>query len=222
MPASTKRTNQRAKVSDQVRERILAVFSERAKRSGIRGIVMAELLQELHMSASTLYQHFPSKDDLVTASVERWASEIAGDAFVGKPSKDQGVIYDQLIAWAEAWSEAQARFAPAFISDLRRDYPAAWEIFQRHVTTSKRHGASLLTPGLKPGLRPDIALSVLGLILTHITDPELPDKLRVSRHEFIRTAISIWAGGALRSQGARRSAAARSAAALHGKPNRLR
>lgn len=205
MPASRKKRTRTRQDAHPVRERILAAFSERAKRSGIRGIVMAELLQELHMSASTLYQHFPSKDDLVKASVERWAGEIAGDAFAGNPSKDVKVIYDQLIAWAEAWSEAQAQFAPAFIEDLRRDYPAAWEIFQQHVTTSKRNGAALLTPGLKPGLRPEIALALLGLILTDITDPELPDRLRVSRHEFIRTAVSIWAGGALRSPGTGRS-----------------
>jgi len=205
MPASRKRHAPTRQDAEQVRERILAAFSERAKRSGIRGIVMAELLQELHMSASTLYQHFPSKEDLVKASVERWAGEIAGDAFAGKPSQDEKVIYDQLIAWAEAWSEAQAQFAPAFVSDLRRDYPAAWEIFQRHVTTSKRNGAARLSPALKPGVRPDIALALLGLILTHITDPELPDRLRVSRHEFIRTCIAIWAGGALRKRGKRGS-----------------
>ena len=205
MPASHKKQAPTRQDAQQVRERILAAFSERAKRSGIRGIVMAELLQGLHMSASTLYQHFPSKNDLVTASVERWAGEIAGDAFAGKPSKDARVIYDQLIAWAEAWAEAQAQFAPAFISDLQRDYPAAWEIFQRHVTTSKRNGAARLTPGLKSGLQPEIALALLGLILTHITDPELPDRLRVSRHEFIRPAVSIWAGGALRSPGTSRT-----------------
>jgi AcrR family transcriptional regulator len=206
MSPSRKKPAPERQDAQQVRERILAAFSERAKRSGIRGIVMADLLHELHMSASTLYQHFPSKDDLVKASVERWASEIAGDAFAGKSSQDEKVVYDQLIAWAEAWSEAQAQFAPAFVSELRRDYPAAWEIFQRHVTTSKRNGAARLTPGLKPGLRPDIALALLGLILTHITDPELPDRLRVSRHEFIRTCIAIWAGGALRKRGTRGSA----------------
>jgi AcrR family transcriptional regulator len=200
MPASRKKPVPAPREPDPVRERILVAFSERARRSGIRGIVIAELLQELRMSASTLYHHFPSKDDLVMASVERWAGEIAADAFVGRPSKDEAVIYDQLIAWADAWSEAQARFSPAFISDLQR-YPAAWELFQKHLTASKRQGASLLTPGLKPGLHPSVALAVLGMILTQMTDPELPDRLRVSRHGLIRTAIAIWAGGALRGQG---------------------
>jgi hypothetical protein len=50
-------------------------------------------------------------------------------------------------------------------------------------------------------MRPDIALTLLDLILTRITDPELPDRLRVSRHELIRTAIAIWGSGALRGQG---------------------
>ncbi len=200
MPASRKREPRTRQDPDQVRERIVATFSDRAKRSGIRGIVMAELLQELRMSASTLYHLFPSKNDLVMASVERWASEIAADAFVGRPSTDEKVVYEGLIAWADGWSESRARFSPAFISDLERDYPAAWEIFQRRLATSKRQGAALLMPALRADLRADIALAMLDLIITRITEPELPDRLRVSRHDLIRTAIAIWAGGALRTE----------------------
>ena len=44
----------------RVRERILAAFSAKAKRSGIRAVVMGELASELRMSAMTLYKHFAS------------------------------------------------------------------------------------------------------------------------------------------------------------------
>jgi AcrR family transcriptional regulator len=49
----------------RVRERILQAFSEKAKRSGLRSVVMAELASELRMSAATLYKHFSSKEELV-------------------------------------------------------------------------------------------------------------------------------------------------------------
>ena len=46
----------------RVKARILEAFSEKAKRQGIRSVVMGELASELKMSASTLYKQFPSKD----------------------------------------------------------------------------------------------------------------------------------------------------------------
>ena len=61
----------------RVRERILSVFSSKAKRSGIRAVVMGELAAELRMSAVTLYKHFASKDELVSAMVDAWALELA-------------------------------------------------------------------------------------------------------------------------------------------------
>src|SRR5262245_45227970 len=61
----------------RVRERILLAFSSKAKRSGIRAVVMGELVSDLRMSAMTLYKHFASKDELVSAMVDAWALELA-------------------------------------------------------------------------------------------------------------------------------------------------
>src|ERR1700741_4793349 len=71
------RTNQMDADPDPVRDRTLASFSARARRSGIRAIPMGELASELRMSAMTLYKHFASKDELVTAMVDAWALELA-------------------------------------------------------------------------------------------------------------------------------------------------
>ena len=63
-PKRTRRALRIAEESPRVRERILVAFSSKAKRSGIRAVVMGELASDLRMSAMTLYKHFASKDEL--------------------------------------------------------------------------------------------------------------------------------------------------------------
>ena len=86
--------------SDPVRERILAAFSTKAKRAGIRAVVMGELASDLRMSAMTLYKHFPSKDELVSAMVDAWALELAaiGALDLGQLDDSDSAI-DRLLAW---------------------------------------------------------------------------------------------------------------------------
>jgi len=52
-----------------------------------------------------------------------------------------------------------------------------------------------------PDLHPDVALAILDLILTRVSDPRFSDELSTTRRESIRTAIGIWARGALQNQG---------------------
>jgi len=195
-----------------VRERVLRAFSERAMRSGIRSVVMAELASDLRMSPNTVYNHFSSKKDLVAALVERWAREVgASEAGAAELASSKNAI-DGMTQWAEAWSRSVARYAPAFWEDLRRDYPDVFEVFQRELRGWKERGAAELRPHLLPDLDADVALAVLDLILTHVSDPRFSENLGTSRRESIRTAIEIWTRGALRSRGqlrAKRSAGSR-------------
>jgi AcrR family transcriptional regulator len=59
------------------RARILAAARELFYRQGITTTGIAELCEVAHVSRRTLYQHFPSKDELVAAYLE---------AFVGDPT----------------------------------------------------------------------------------------------------------------------------------------
>jgi hypothetical protein len=93
--------------------------------------------------------------------------------------------------------------------DLESDYPAAFKRFRAVVNQRKRQGAALLRPQLKPELDDRVALAVLDLILTTVLRPEFADRLRISRHEAIRTAVAIWAGGALDRRGQLRALRAR-------------
>ena len=185
----------------EARERILQAFSARATRSGIRSVVMSELASELRMSPNTLYQHFRSKQELVIALVERWAQDAgASDAAVVELASSRSAV-ERMTRWAEAWAQSVARHSPAFWEDLRRDHPEAFAIFRRELERWKELGAAQLRPRLLPGLHPEVALALLDLILTRVSDPRFSEQLGTTRRESIRTAIGIWARGALENRG---------------------
>jgi AcrR family transcriptional regulator len=54
-----------------VRERILETSYELFSRRGIRAVGVDELIERAGVAKASLYRHFPSKDDLVVAFLER-------------------------------------------------------------------------------------------------------------------------------------------------------
>jgi len=199
---SPKRANRRvAPAPDpdaaRVRERILLAFSSRAKRSGIRAVVMGELASELRMSAMTLYKHFASKDDLVAAMVDAWALELAAIDALDLVVDDCGAALEHLLSWADAWTASLANVSPAFFQDLHRDHPESWSRFNAEIEARKRAAAPLLGPFLRPELNPNVALLMLDHLVTEAADPRYAERLGVSRREAVRTAVSIWGCGAL-------------------------
>lgn len=183
----------------RVRARILGAFSSKAKRSGIRAVVMGELASELRMSAMTLYKHFPSKDALVSAMVDAWALELAAiDALDLGHIDDRDAVLERLLEWANAWTASLAHVSPAFFKDLHRDHPECWTRFQAQIQERKWAAAPFLRPFLRADLEPDVALQMLDHLVTWAADPRNAERLGVARSEAVRTAVSIWGGGALR------------------------
>ena len=99
--------------------------------------------------------------------------------------------------WIDAWVEANANLSPAFARDLQTDYPAVWGRYREIVETRKRLGAVLLRPLLKPGVDERVAFALLNTIFGTVLEPEFADRLHISRRDALRSAVQIWAGGAL-------------------------
>ena len=90
----------------RTRERILDAFAEGARVDGPRNVVMAELARDLGISTRTLYQHFPSKADLVDSLMERWAAEVqrTQNANIAQDATP----FEHMLKAAESWLEANA------------------------------------------------------------------------------------------------------------------
>ncbi len=199
MPA---RRSSHAQSTRLTRERILTAFSERAKQSGLRGVVMGELASELRMSATTLYAHFASKEALVEAMVDHWCAELAShEAIVDDPKLS---IVERFMVWTDAWSERVVRYSPTFWSDLARDYPRQWEKLQRDLAKRRAKGEGLLRRHIRKGLVPEIAFALLDEIYAHAHDPRLADRLGIARRDAVRTQLEIWARGALSNESNKR------------------
>jgi AcrR family transcriptional regulator len=211
--SARRNTTKRARAAAaQVSERILETFSNKAKRIGLRALTMTELASELHMSAATLYRLYPSKEALALACVDRWADEL-GAADAAQRDRRERVNskavprdgFERYMVWIEAWADANAALSPAFARDLKSDYPAVWQRYREIVEDRKRRGALLLRPLLKPSVDERVAFAVLNTIFMTVLEPDFADRLHVSRREAIRSAVSIWAGGALNRQANLRS-----------------
>jgi AcrR family transcriptional regulator len=181
----------------QLRERILQTFSAKAKRFGIRPLLMTELATELRMSASTLYKLFPSKQALALACVERWADELgAAEAAKRDPARPHD-DFEQYLRWIDAWADANANLSPAFSRDLKIEYPEVWKRYSDVMEERKRRGAKLLRPMLRPDVDERVAFALLNTIFATVLEPEFAERMQTSRREALRSAVSIWAGGAL-------------------------
>jgi AcrR family transcriptional regulator len=198
MKSGTKRKLTRTRTSStELREQVLQTFSTNAKRFGIRPLLMTELASELRMSVSTLYKMFPSKELLALACVERWADELgAAEAAQHDPSRPRD-DFEQYLHWIEAWADANANLSPAFSRDLKSEYPAVWKRYCAVMEDRKQRGAKLLRPLLRADVDERVAFALLNSIFATVLEHDFAERLRTSRREALRSAILIWAGGAL-------------------------
>ena len=87
------------------RERILASAGELFSRRGVRGVGIDEVIAHASVAKATLYAHFPSKDDLVLAFLERREQQWTF-AFVEAEARRRGTTPDQqLLAVFDAFDE---------------------------------------------------------------------------------------------------------------------
>ncbi len=195
------RTNQVEADADPVRERILAAFSARARRSGVRAIPMGELASELRMSAMTLYKHFASKDELVAAMVDAWALELAAlDALDWEKAQSCGSALEVLLSWADAWTASLSRVSPTLFADLQRDHPIAWKAFEAQIGERKQIAARHLARFLREDVHPGVAILMLDTLVMQAADPGFVETVGISRREAVRAALALWAGGALKQR----------------------
>jgi len=94
----------RQREARSARERILTTADRLFYGNGIQAIGVQRLIEESQVTRVTFYRHFPSKDDLVLAYLERrkWQARAAVQAITDShPGDPRGALH----AWAVAFTE---------------------------------------------------------------------------------------------------------------------
>jgi AcrR family transcriptional regulator len=114
-----------------VRDRILEASYELFSRRGIRAVGVDELIERAGVAKASLYRHFPSKDDLVVAFLERREQRWTNGWVEKEARRRASSPEDQLLAIFEAfdeWFRREDFEACSFINvllELGPSHPAA-------------------------------------------------------------------------------------------------
>jgi AcrR family transcriptional regulator len=87
------------------RERILDTAYELFSRRGVRGVGVDEVISRAGVAKATLYAHFPSKDDLVLAFLERREQRWTLGFIVAEARRRGATPEEQLLAIFDALDE---------------------------------------------------------------------------------------------------------------------
>lgn len=179
------------------RVEILRTFSERARRLGIRAIVMSEFCGDLGVSKKTLYRYFSSKEEMVEAMIERWESRLRStdDPIAHPPDRNP---INALRAWIERWSATDANYSDVFWHDLKRDYPALYDRYRVAIHERSAEVRALLQPMLRAGISDEFALQSYKALVDGAKTPEFADAVCMTRKQAMLTALDVLLRGILK------------------------
>ena len=111
-------------LQESKRNRILEFSFERFTTVGINNITMEEIAKGLGMGKGTLYQYFPSKEELLYNTIRYFAGQIENS--VQEIVKEEKVsTVEKLNAFYKLIGEKFALLNPVAIENITKSYPQA-------------------------------------------------------------------------------------------------
>jgi AcrR family transcriptional regulator len=156
---------------------------------------MADLARDLGISTKTLYRVFPSKADLVRELVETWAARL--ERQLRDEDDAVGPFADQLLHSSELWQANRRRYGEGFWAELERDYPESYALVTRARHGLRQRMLERIEPRLRPGIDAGLALELFDAGMARAVDPQVQRRYGVDARTAIRTAVRMWADGAL-------------------------
>lgn len=153
----------------ETRRRIVAVAHEQFLSAGFSAVTMDDLARELGMSKKTLYEHFPTKVDLLSAT-KRASHEACEREFAAIREEERDFFPRARRTFAYV-SRLYSRLTPAYLTDIRRNAPEVWEQIQTFRRERvRRNIIDLLRQGVAQGvLRKDLDVEELARLYLTMT-----------------------------------------------------
>jgi AcrR family transcriptional regulator len=111
--------------TSRARERILAAATRRFAEEGIHATSVDRVIADAEVAPMTVYRHFGGKDELVTATVERWSEQwlgwLRGEAEAG--GDDAGARLESLWDALEKWFAGEG-FRGSYVANVANELRA--------------------------------------------------------------------------------------------------
>jgi AcrR family transcriptional regulator len=181
---------------DEVARRVLETAGEQYMRLGFSSVTTDETAKAAGISKKTLYQLFPSKDELLR-SVVRENSERHTSA-VRAICRDEGCsIGLRLKRMMNYLSGLFGEMSPAIVHDLRRSAPEVWqEVEQNRQRCIHDDFGALLEEGRKRGdfrkdIDPQVFMMIYAEALRNVVNPQAFAQLGIPPARVLETVYKV-------------------------------
>jgi AcrR family transcriptional regulator len=169
------RTNGRTVATPPTREVILDTAERLFAARGVDGVAVRDLAHEMGITASSLYNHFPGKDALYRAVLERGLRPILEAVAV---AWQDGVRPDRVQATLAALTAHLARhphLAGLLQRALLEESPTVQALIESWVASLYREGVAVVRKaardaGWEADEVPHLAIALFGMIFAYFTD----------------------------------------------------
>lgn len=186
-----------------MKERILEASRREFEKKGFR-FTMGELARNLGVSTKTLYEYYPSKDELL--------KDILNHAIYELRLKEKEILHDPYLDILEKLKRCLILIPEDFqfaqlshLEELQRYYPKQWELLDQFINEQWDGIVSLINEGIlsekiRP-FNPRIFIDIYIGGLYRLMENSSRNENKVSLHEALMEMVEILLLGILKEEG---------------------
>jgi AcrR family transcriptional regulator len=188
------------------REQILAIGQELLVEDGLRAITTNAVAQRARVSKKTLYQHFPSKDDLLEEILASFLENQLGrwDAIL---ERDESSI-ERILASLRFVAEFLPMIQTRLVNQVEAVAPHLWQTIDAIRMKRLQKLTVLITEAqdegfLRPDVDPDHWILMLTSMIRSVVTPQVLLRTGISLAEILGSIQKIYFHGLLTDKGKR-------------------
>jgi AcrR family transcriptional regulator len=197
------------KVRADIKERIIAEAKTAFLKNGFSKVNTQNLAISLGISKRTLYEYFPSKENLLEEIIDRDLKDIKRhvDSIVKEMKEDNSNFLLNLKKLWNIMSKTSCTFTKEFFEDIKRFSPKQWEKIENFRAKqiksnfTKLHSIGVSMGVIKSNINKDIFYLIYYNSLHNILVPEVLSDLPITNQEAIQNIIDVLLTGSLTEQG---------------------
>lgn len=154
-----KSVKKKRNTNPQKREKFVLMLMPIFQQHGLNRFTMDDIAAELGISKATLYHHFSSKDEIISAILKHILYGIKEfEPIVTNPELD---YIDRYFRALQILYENTQGISNIFLSDLREGYPHLWNLVDQFIDQAVQILMHFYDAGKKEGVFRDVHTSIL-------------------------------------------------------------